>query len=247
MTSISVAPLTTWAEVSTSPGSITIPLPWAVPGGHPATVSPTTAAGGSLAHPAPAAISTATIAVAPARRMLGGTGIALNVKASEYERADESDSEGMSGIKRSAATYPLYPCVDAVTEAVDHPLVAVLEAAASGMFPAVDGVAELMPPDAMGTCAVVSFTGHACVLTDLPPSALDALELDGYGAASEANALVHLAAGRAIGSLDVVLVTRGGGGRSSLSDRDDLEHHPRVRVPAITGVMCACWATSAAS
>jgi hypothetical protein len=107
-----------------------------------------------------------------------------------------------------------------------------------------------MAPAAMGTCAVVSFTSHAYVLTDLAPADLEGLELDGYGAASEANALVRLAAGRQIGSLDVVLVTTGRGGGVSrggaagvsdqgpwaldrshhvgLADRQDLEHHPRV-------------------
>ena len=42
---------------------------------------------------------------------------------------------------------------DAVTDAVDHPLAGVLRDAADGVFPPVDGVAELLPPDAAGTCA----------------------------------------------------------------------------------------------
>ncbi len=137
---------------------------------------------------------------------------------------------------------------DAVTDAVDHPLVAVLRPPPSGVFPAVDGVAELMPPDAMGTCAVVSFTGHAYVLTDLPPSALDELELDGYGAASEANALVA-PGGR---PCDRIARRRAGHARRRRSDVarrsatiSSTTH--ACSAPAITGAMYACSATSAGS
>jgi len=116
----------------------------------------------------------------------------------------------------------------AVTDAVDHPLVGVLLGAAHGVFPPADGVAELLPPDAAGTCAVVSFTGHACVLTDFAPPALADLRLDGYGAATQPRSLLRLAGGGSIGSLDVVLVRFGAGGSSALSERSDLEAHPRV-------------------
>jgi hypothetical protein len=118
---------------------------------------------------------------------------------------------------------------DAVTDAVDHPLAGVLRAAAGGAFPSVDGLAELLPPDAAGTCAVVSFTGHAYVLTELGPDALADLALDGYGAASHPRALLRLAGDGAIGSLDVVLVRPGAGGQPTVTDRADLEQHPRVQ------------------
>lgn len=118
---------------------------------------------------------------------------------------------------------------DAVTDPVDHPLAGVLRAAASGAFPPVDGLAEVLPPDAAGTCAVVSFTGHAYVLTELPPDALADLALDGYGAASHPRALLRLAGDGAIGSLDVVLVRPGAGGPTTFAERADLEHHPRVQ------------------
>ena len=117
---------------------------------------------------------------------------------------------------------------DAVTDAVDHPLAGVLCDAADGVFPPADGVAELLPPDAAGTCAIVSFTGHAYVLTEQPPDALTDLALDGYGAATHPRALLRLAGGGTIGSLDVVLVRHGAGGSSALTERTDLEHHPRV-------------------
>jgi hypothetical protein len=117
---------------------------------------------------------------------------------------------------------------DAVTRPVDHPLAGVLRAAAGGAFPAVDGIAELVPPDAAGTRAVVSFTGHAYVLTELPSEALADLALDGYGAATHPRALTRLAGGGAIGSLDVVLVRPGAAGSTALAERADLEHHPRV-------------------
>jgi hypothetical protein len=116
-----------------------------------------------------------------------------------------------------------------VTDAVDHPLADVLREAAAGVFPPQDGAVQLLPPDAAGTCAVVSFTGHAYVLTELSADALSGLALDGYGAATHPSALLRLAGDGAIGSLDVVLVRAGEGGTSSLAGRSDLEQHPRVQ------------------
>src|SRR5580765_6196935 len=134
VTSISLAPFTTCAAVSTSTGATTIPLPCASPVEQPDTASPTTPDGGSGAHPA----ATATTKIAPiarARRATVGSDTDVNVLC------------------------------DAVTDPVDHPLAGVLRDAAHGVFPPVDGLAELLPPDAAGTCSVVSFTGHAYVLT----------------------------------------------------------------------------------
>jgi hypothetical protein len=118
---------------------------------------------------------------------------------------------------------------DAVTDAVDHPLAGVLREAADGVFPPADGIVEMLRPDASGTCAVVSFTGHAYVLTDLPAQALADLALDGYGTATHPRALQRVAGDGAIGSLDAVLVRRGAGGQTTLAERSDLEHHPRVQ------------------
>jgi len=115
-----------------------------------------------------------------------------------------------------------------VTDAVAHPLARVLSDAAGGVFPRVDGVAELMPPDGAGTRAVVSFTGHSYVLTDLRASSFGDLTLDGFGGATHPDVLLRVAGGAAIGSLDVVLVRAGEGGSPALAQRTDLEHHPRV-------------------
>ena len=86
-----------------------------------------------------------------------------------------------------------------------------------------------MPPDHDGTRAVVSFTGHAYVFTDLGRTAFDDVPFDGYGGATSPSTLLRLAAGGEIGMIDVVLVRSGTGGMSPLSERDDLEHHPRVQ------------------
>jgi hypothetical protein len=113
---------------------------------------------------------------------------------------------------------------------LDHPLGAALAAAVDGRFPAVDGEAEIVPPDADGTCAVVCFTGHAFVATDLAAGVVRGFEPDGYGAAMRPALLVALASpGREIGSTDVVLTRLGVGGGSSLGLRDDLVDHRRVR------------------
>jgi hypothetical protein len=109
-----------------------------------------------------------------------------------------------------------------------HPLAAVLTAAAAGRFPASDGGVEVLPPDAAGTHAVVEFTAHSYVLTDLPAERLSELGVHGFGGCTHPDVLRHLAGPHGwIGSLDAVLVAtarRGG----ALPDRDDLEHHPRV-------------------
>ena len=115
-----------------------------------------------------------------------------------------------------------------MTDTVDHPLARVLHDAARGSFPLVDGRAEVLPPDSAGTCAVVSFTGHAFLLTGLSKEAFADLAPDGYGAANHPLLLLRIAGKGAIGSLDVVLVRTGAGGSTTLADRADLEHHPRV-------------------
>lgn len=113
---------------------------------------------------------------------------------------------------------------------LDHPLGPVLAAAVEGRFPPVDGIAEVVGPDADGTCAVVCFTGHAFVLTDLPTDEVQSFAPDGFGAAMHPALLLALAGdGREIGSTDVVLVRRATGGGSDLIERDDLADHPRVR------------------
>jgi hypothetical protein len=116
-----------------------------------------------------------------------------------------------------------------VTPPVDHPLAEVLRRAAHGEFPPSDGLAELMPPDSNGTRAVVSFTGHAYVLSELQQTDFAGIPFDGYGGASSPTTLLRIADGAEIGMVDVVLVRSGAGGTSPLAERDDLEHHPRVQ------------------
>jgi hypothetical protein len=111
----------------------------------------------------------------------------------------------------------------------DHPLVAVLEAAAAGSFPLADGEVEVFPPDPWGWWAIVALTGHAYVLADVDPAELRAIGADGYGGVSHPPALSFLAgAGGTIGSLDAVLVGRTEPG-PVLPRREDLDDHPRVR------------------
>lgn len=111
-----------------------------------------------------------------------------------------------------------------------HPAGAALAAAVEGRFPPVDGVAEIVPPDAAGTSAVVCFTGHAFVLTGLPAGDLERYAPDGFGAALDPGLLLAIAgADGNLGSIDVVLVRGGVGGGSELPERPDLADHPRVR------------------
>jgi hypothetical protein len=111
----------------------------------------------------------------------------------------------------------------------DHPLAAVLEAAAAGSFPLPDGEVEVLPPDPWGCWAVVAFTGHAYVLADVDTDELRAAGADGYGGASHPPALSVVAGpGGRVGSVDAMLVTRAEPG-PVLARRDDLDDHPRVR------------------
>jgi ribosomal protein S18 acetylase RimI-like enzyme len=109
-----------------------------------------------------------------------------------------------------------------------HPLAAILDAAADGRFPPVDGRCEVLPPDVGGLRAVVAFTGHTYVLADVEVAELAARGADGYGGASKPPVVQLLAGtGGQVGSLDVVLVTAGSPG-PSLPRRADLDDHPRV-------------------
>ncbi len=119
----------------------------------------------------------------------------------------------------------------------DHPVAKALIAAANGEFPAVDGLAEIVAPDAAGTHAVVSFTGHSFVMTSLAPDRLAPFGIDGYGGAMDPRVLTSLAGGHGeVGSIDAVLVRRGAApgpdtdaSLSDLDQLDDLDDHPRVQ------------------
>ena len=120
-----------------------------------------------------------------------------------------------------------------------HPLVPILDAAAMGRFPVSDGNVEVFPPDAHGTRAVVALTGHAYVLADVTPAALDQALPEpgtgGFGGALHPDVLRWLAdsgdGDRHIGTVDVVLVARGVGGAAAQAVRldDGVAEHPRVQ------------------
>lgn len=109
-----------------------------------------------------------------------------------------------------------------------HPLHHVLLDAVEGRFPDVDGAVEVVGPMPGDHHGVVEFTGHSFVLTDHDPVEVVARGADGFGGATQPDLLRWLAGSDGwIGSLDAVLFARGlGGGR--LSERSDLEEHPRV-------------------
>lgn len=110
-----------------------------------------------------------------------------------------------------------------------HPVLSTLLAAANGSFPKADGQAVLVPALPGGFQAVVSFTGHALIATELQAGELRDLRLDGFGSSLQPAVLQRLAGPcGVIGTVDVTLVARGlGGGR--LPRRTDLADHPRVR------------------
>lgn len=93
-----------------------------------------------------------------------------------------------------------------------HPLLDVLEDAAAGRHPPVDGGVTFLPPVANGNRAIVALTGHAVVCTDQPPEVFADLALDGFGAALSPAAQLRLADGGRIGVNDVTLVAPGLGG-----------------------------------
>jgi GNAT superfamily N-acetyltransferase len=115
---------------------------------------------------------------------------------------------------------------------MDHPLLSLLVAAAEGRFPPVDGgVTVVNAPDMIGGVeAIVAFTGHAVVSTTLPASAvLGHGRFDGFGGAHHPDAIRWFAGADGwIGSLDLVLVSRGTGRPVGMAERTDLDHHYRV-------------------
>ena len=113
-----------------------------------------------------------------------------------------------------------------------HPLLELMLAASDGHFPPVDGAVTVVPPLNGGLEAIVAFTGHAVVATDLSVELLSRAGADGYGGAV-APAVQQLLAGPDgwIGVHDVALVGIGlGDDRAGplLAPRDDLGSHPRV-------------------
>jgi len=116
--------------------------------------------------------------------------------------------------------------------AVDHPLAAILAAAAQSCFPPPDGTLAVVPVPPPYRGAVVAFTAHTVVAVDLPPDEIRAcLPVADLGAPMAAPFLTWLGQrlGTQPGMVDVVLAHVGGiGGGASLVRRTDPVAHPRV-------------------
>lgn len=114
-----------------------------------------------------------------------------------------------------------------------HPLAAILQAAADGVFPAVDGGWHRVPPWRAGLSAIVGLTGHAVLAIDegLADAAIVDLDVDGFGGAHHPRVITALAGPQGwIDSLDVLLVARGTGRGGTLVPRPDLAGHPRAEL-----------------
>lgn len=117
-----------------------------------------------------------------------------------------------------------------------HALAAIIEDAAEGRFPPVDGGWQRVAPWRPGLEAVVAFTGHAvfAVEAETTDESLADLGADGFGGAHDPRLLAALAGPDGwIDSLDVLLVGRGvAPAASGLVPRPDLAAHPRVQFAA---------------
>ena len=137
-----------------------------------------------------------------------------------------------------------------------HPLLTIMNAAAEGIFPAADGIVEVLPLfEGSPHIYILELTGHAYVMTDRTQAELVAAGADGFGGVMHPNVLNFLAsrptpttqeakgsvdsrAGAHIGCHDALLVARGTGAagplangahiEGSLPHRTDLDNHPRV-------------------
>lgn len=106
-----------------------------------------------------------------------------------------------------------------------------LLAAADDRYPEPDGGITVVPPDrTTGLHAVVSFTGHAVIATDLSADEVRATGADGMAGALDPTVLRALAGPHGwIGVIDVVLVARGTAtGGTTLAPTDRYDDHPRV-------------------
>jgi hypothetical protein len=114
-----------------------------------------------------------------------------------------------------------------------HPLLNVYVEAARGRFPPPDGGVTFLPVDTPGIEAIVAFTGHAFVLSDLGPADFADIELDGFGLAQRPEAQLRIARGGRIGVLDATMVWLPGPTSSSeagsVAETHHFDDHPRVR------------------
>lgn len=114
-----------------------------------------------------------------------------------------------------------------------HPLLEVLVEAAHGRFPRADGGVTFLPVHRPGIEAIVAFTGHAYVMSELPPAEFADLEIDGFGLAQRPEAQIRIARGGRIGVVDATMVWVPGGhvgaDVADLAETDTFDDHPRVQ------------------
>lgn len=109
-----------------------------------------------------------------------------------------------------------------------------LHDAAHGRFPRPDGSVELtVAPGGLYSAALIAFTGHIVIATDLPPDdVLDALDVNDLAAAFSPPFFIWLTnrLGARPGNLDLVLAGLGRPGMSAikLERQHHLPDHPRV-------------------
>lgn len=106
-----------------------------------------------------------------------------------------------------------------------------MNAAAEGRFPPADGAVTFVAPHRRGIEAIVAFTGHAYIMTELPSRELDDLQPDGFGRALDPAIQIRVARGGEVGVNDATLAWRRrpvqpGAIVELTSEYDD---HPRVR------------------
>lgn len=114
----------------------------------------------------------------------------------------------------------------------DDPVARILADAADGRFPEPDGSITVLPPDrTTGLHAVLSFTAHAVVMTDLDRETVLATGIDAFGGATDPAVLLALAgADRACGVLDASLTRAGTGrGATTVVETNAFDDHHRVR------------------
>ena len=117
--------------------------------------------------------------------------------------------------------------------AMPHPLLEVFVDAAHGRFPPADGGVTFLPVHRPGVEAIVAFTGHAFVMSELGPGDFVDLELDGFGLAQRPEAQLRVARGGRVGVIDATMVWLPRASPpahvAELTETDALEDHPRVR------------------
>lgn len=114
-----------------------------------------------------------------------------------------------------------------------HPLLEAFIDAAHGRFPPADGAVTFVPVHRPGIEAIVAFTGHAFVMSELGPGEFADITLDGFGLAQRPEAQLRVARGGRIGVVDATMVWRGGrdpaSERAEVSETGVYDDHPRVR------------------